>query len=291
MDPKVDRFQKAVELKTKVEAMSSISAADSLIPPSSTVSDEKTTSDLRDLDVGDFLDLMIAELQNQDPLDPLDNSEMVAQLGQIREISSTNQLIETLGSVFTGQNLSTASSMIGREVTAITDDAQEVEGKVERVSVEVDPNDKDKRTMRVHVDTVSQGVTRSQDDDAKIHIKATTDSTDFDNLDINIINDPNLTSKASVEFRPDAANRALVIRIQDGETTARDVVRAIQQNESVSSKFEAKLAKGGEGKGLVHQSDSTRLKGSTNYAVKLENVREVIAAAIESFDVTPVAEE
>ena len=93
--------------------MTRISGAEPLVPPTTTDSSGvKTTNDLRDLDVGDFLNLMIAELQNQDPLDPLDNSEMVAQLGQIREISSTNQLIETLNQVFTGQNLSTASSLI-----------------------------------------------------------------------------------------------------------------------------------------------------------------------------------
>ena len=38
-----------------------------------------------DIDIDEFLALMIAELQNQDPLDPMDNSEMVQQIGQIRE--------------------------------------------------------------------------------------------------------------------------------------------------------------------------------------------------------------
>jgi flagellar basal-body rod modification protein FlgD len=271
--------------------MTRISGAEPLVPPTTTDSSGvKTTNDLRDLDVGDFLNLMIAELQNQDPLDPLDNSEMVAQLGQIREISSTNQLIETLNQVFTGQNLSTASSLIGREVTALTDDAQEVEGVVERVSVETDPNDPTKRSMRVHVDTVSQGVTRSVDDDAKILIKARTDSTDFDNVHIDIIHDPQMTGKASVTYREDSLDRSLLIRIKDGETTARDVVRAIHNNEEVNNVFDVKLAKGGQGDGLVHPADSTRLKGSTNYAVKLDNVREVIAQALASLDETSETE-
>ena len=42
------------------------------------------TDSFTDIDIDEFLALMIAELQNQDPLDPMDNSEMVQQIGQIR---------------------------------------------------------------------------------------------------------------------------------------------------------------------------------------------------------------
>ncbi len=112
---------------------------------------QTTGGDLRDIDVSKFLDLMIAELQNQDPLNPMDNAAMIEQIGQLREISSTSQLTETLESVMLGQNLSTASTLIGREVKALSDDAVDVTGKVDRVSVETSGKDNSVRTLRVHI--------------------------------------------------------------------------------------------------------------------------------------------
>lgn len=107
--------------------------------------------DLRDVDVSKFLDLLLAELQNQDPLDPMDNSEMLQQISQIREISATNQLSDTLGSVLLGQSVSTASSLIGKQISALTDDARNVEGVVDRVSMEKDDTDESKRVIRVFI--------------------------------------------------------------------------------------------------------------------------------------------
>ena len=98
-------------------------------------------NDLRSVDLDQFLDLMIAELQNQDPLNPLDNAQLVQQISQIREIGATNQLSETLLTMQLGQNLSTASSLIGKEVKALSDDAGNIQGVVDRVTVEVSDND------------------------------------------------------------------------------------------------------------------------------------------------------
>ena len=109
------------------------------------------TNDLRDVDVDKFLDLLLAELQNQDPLNPMDNAQMLEQIGQIREISATNQLSDTLSSVLLGQSVATASSLIGRRVEALTDDAKNVEGVVDRVSMERDGTDQSKRVIRVHI--------------------------------------------------------------------------------------------------------------------------------------------
>jgi flagellar basal-body rod modification protein FlgD len=106
---------------------------------------------LRDLDVDHFLKLMIAELTNQDPMNPMDNSQMMQQINQLREISATDKLTDTLDSVLLGQNLSTASSLIGKEVKALSDDAKDITGVVDRVTVETSGNDNAKRTLRVHI--------------------------------------------------------------------------------------------------------------------------------------------
>jgi flagellar basal-body rod modification protein FlgD len=106
---------------------------------------------LEDLDIDEFLKLMITELTNQDPLNPMDNAQLVEQIGQIRNISATTKLSDTLDTVLTGQSLSTASSLIGKRVTALNDQNENVAGVVDRISVEVDDNDSSKRTFRVHI--------------------------------------------------------------------------------------------------------------------------------------------
>ncbi len=127
----------------------------SRIPAATSIDQTTTTSTqqgpgLNDLDVDQFLGLLIAEMQNQDPLNPMENSELVQQISQIREISATNQLTDTLTSVLLGQNTATASSLIGKRISALTDDAENVEGIVTRASVTVNDGD-GKRTIRVHV--------------------------------------------------------------------------------------------------------------------------------------------
>lgn len=91
---------------------------------------------LRDVGVDDFLKMLIAELQNQDPLNPTDNNQILQQVGQIRNIQSTSQLTETLQSVLLGQNLSSASNLINKQIHGLTADGKNVEGRVERVTIE-----------------------------------------------------------------------------------------------------------------------------------------------------------
>src|SRR5688500_15235545 len=104
---------------------------------------------LEDLDIDEFLKLMITELSNQDPLNPMDNAQLVEQIGQIRNISATSKLSDTLDSVLTGQSLTTASSLIGKKVAALKDERRCGTGGVERGWAEVDEDDSNKRTFRV----------------------------------------------------------------------------------------------------------------------------------------------
>ncbi|WP_428305256.1 flagellar hook assembly protein FlgD [Lacipirellula sp.] len=88
-----------------------------------------------DLDMSDFMNMMIAELQNQDPMNPMDNSELISQISQMRSVAATDKMTTTLDSVLLGQNISSATSLIGAEIDALSDDLQRVTGVVERVSV------------------------------------------------------------------------------------------------------------------------------------------------------------
>lgn len=111
----------------------------------------KEVRDMKDLDVNQFLQLMITELTNQDPLNPMDNTQLVQQIGELRSIAASDQLTGTLLSMQTQQSLTTASSLIGKTVKALTTDNKDITGKVDSVSVEVDPKDNSKRTYKVKI--------------------------------------------------------------------------------------------------------------------------------------------
>ncbi|GIW95081.1 MAG: flagellar basal body rod modification protein FlgD [Pirellulaceae bacterium] len=106
---------------------------------------------LKDLDMDQFLKLMITELQNQDPLNPMDNTQLIEQLGQIRQITATNQLVSSLQAVVMAQNLAAASSLIGKSVEALSDDNRTISGTVEQVQVEPLPDNQTGRTVRLKI--------------------------------------------------------------------------------------------------------------------------------------------
>ncbi len=103
-----------------------------------------------DINSDQFLKLLINELQNQDPLNPMDNSQMVQQISQIRSIGATDTLTNTLTSLSQNQELVTASGLIGQSITGLADDSTEVKGKVDRVTVKVD-GENNSRSIKVHV--------------------------------------------------------------------------------------------------------------------------------------------
>lgn len=77
-----------------------------------------TTNSAADLQ-SNFLNLLVTQLKNQDPLNPMDNSQMTTQLAQISTVSGIEKLNTTMQSLLTAysdsQNVQ-AASMIGKTV-------------------------------------------------------------------------------------------------------------------------------------------------------------------------------
>jgi flagellar basal-body rod modification protein FlgD len=90
---------------------------------------------LSNLNIDDFFKLLIAELANQDPLNPLENNEILQQVSQIREIGATQKLSDTLDAVLLGQHVASATGLIGKNVTALSNDGQSIVGPVQSVSI------------------------------------------------------------------------------------------------------------------------------------------------------------
>jgi flagellar basal-body rod modification protein FlgD len=99
---------------------------------------EYTTKEksLNNLDVSDFIKLLVAQLQQQDPLEPMKNAELMQQVSQIKSIQSTEQLTTTLDSVSLGQSLANAGSLLQRKIEGLTDVGDKVSGTVDKVTIE-----------------------------------------------------------------------------------------------------------------------------------------------------------
>ncbi|MBB5213397.1 flagellar hook capping FlgD N-terminal domain-containing protein [Parapusillimonas granuli] len=66
-----------------------------------------------------FLTLLVTQLQNQDPLNPMDNAQVTSQIAQLSTVNGINQLNNTLlalsGQMDVSQSMQ-AASLIGKEV-------------------------------------------------------------------------------------------------------------------------------------------------------------------------------
>jgi flagellar basal-body rod modification protein FlgD len=118
---------------------------------SSTSSAVAGTNGLQDLDINQFLKLMVSELMNQDPLNPMDNTQLVQQIGELRSIAASDQLTTSLQSLQTQQSLTTAASLIGKQVSALDSKNNNVSGTISAVTVQVDQTNNNKRSYQVKI--------------------------------------------------------------------------------------------------------------------------------------------
>jgi flagellar basal-body rod modification protein FlgD len=96
-----------------VSAINSLSSTASSGAGSSTSSVDATASQDR------FLKLLVAQLNNQDPMNPMDNAQMTSQIAQINTVSGIQQVNDTLKGMsdqFASLQVLQGSSMVGRNV-------------------------------------------------------------------------------------------------------------------------------------------------------------------------------
>ena len=67
----------------------------------------------------DFIKMMITQLQNQDPMEPAKNQELLAQMSQIGQLQSATSLQESLKGMVLQNQIGSASSLIGKTVQGL----------------------------------------------------------------------------------------------------------------------------------------------------------------------------
>jgi flagellar basal-body rod modification protein FlgD len=87
------------------------------ISSASAISSTKSSSaNSANVSIEDFLKILTAQLNNQDPLKPVDNQEFVAQIAQFANLEQTRQLNEKLDSMLGNQASTQALGLLGKTV-------------------------------------------------------------------------------------------------------------------------------------------------------------------------------
>jgi flagellar basal-body rod modification protein FlgD len=85
----------------------------------------------------DFFKLLIAQLSNQDPMEPMSNQELLEQISSIRDIELSTALTESLQRLTDQERYGSAAALIGRYVTGEVDPDDPTTARAEGVVVGV----------------------------------------------------------------------------------------------------------------------------------------------------------
>ena len=72
----------------------------------------------------DYMKVLIAQLQHQNPLEPMNNNEMASQLAQFSQLQQLESMNSNFAQILAITNRSYANSLIGKEVTFFAQDME-----------------------------------------------------------------------------------------------------------------------------------------------------------------------
>jgi flagellar basal-body rod modification protein FlgD len=113
----------------QLESTSSINTLNS----ASTTSAASTASSST-LDSDGFMQLLLAQLRNQNPLDPMQDKDMMAQFTQLNSLSELQKIGNILDSMTSSNELGNAANLIGKTVKVAGSQGDEISGVVTGVS-------------------------------------------------------------------------------------------------------------------------------------------------------------
>lgn len=93
----------------------------------------------KELDKDAFFKLLITQLQNQDPLKPMEDKEFIAQMAQFSSLEQMNNMNQNLKQMIDVQRVNQNSSLIGKTVErefVEDDETNLIKGEVEKISFE-----------------------------------------------------------------------------------------------------------------------------------------------------------
>ena len=90
------------------------------------------------VDYNTFLQLLVVEMKNQDPTNPMDTSQYMAQFAQLSTVEQAMQTNSKLDALLSSQSLSQADGLIGKTVSFTDSTGASFSGKVVSISINSD---------------------------------------------------------------------------------------------------------------------------------------------------------
>jgi len=97
-----------------------------------------TTTSTNSVDYNTFLQLLVAEMKNQDPTNPTDTSQYMSQFAQMSSVEQAMQTNTKLDALLSSSALSQADGLIGRTATFTDSTGATITGKIKSVSINSD---------------------------------------------------------------------------------------------------------------------------------------------------------
>lgn len=85
-----------------------------------------------------FLTLLVSQLQNQDPLNPTSDDQLLSQMSEIGQLQSATTLQTSLQSMVLQNQISSAGNLIGKYVQGLDSQGNQQQGVVNSVAVKSD---------------------------------------------------------------------------------------------------------------------------------------------------------
>ncbi|HEY9077895.1 MAG TPA: flagellar hook capping FlgD N-terminal domain-containing protein [Anaerolineaceae bacterium] len=100
-----------------------------------TALNQKSTSATQKTDMDNFMTILMAQLKNQNPLEPMQDKDFMAQMAQFNSLNELRTIKTTLAEMTKSYQNSYATSLLGKQVRATRDNVV-IEGVITSVSTE-----------------------------------------------------------------------------------------------------------------------------------------------------------
>lgn len=156
---------------------------------------------------------------------------------------------------------------------------------------DIDITFRDSTTLAIDVGDYSRdagyasGTTQNADPNAVLTLSADSTGGDADGLVVRLVNDPSVTQGSeTVQLLSGSGGDELVVSIDEGFTTANDVVAALQADATLAAQYT--FTAGGDGTGVVSSSDTATLSGGAAIAAPTEPTIEDLLRVLNDADPT-----
>jgi len=95
-----------------------------------------TNSTSKGLGASDFMQILLAQLTHQNPLDPMSDSDMMTQFSQLNSLQTLQTMSTTMNEVETSSQIGYAASLVGKTVKVARSDGTTAEGVVSGVQIQ-----------------------------------------------------------------------------------------------------------------------------------------------------------